>query len=275
MWEEAAKAEALRVELDVNRTRALFHAEAQQLSDEVAAQVSAAGSADAENLRISLDSAIQASAEMLRKAVSLTGQQAVAAERTRFDEMTRHQQELALAVQQGIVKHGYKVAAEVTPKEAEKAGESFKGFEKKIAGSFESISKAWNASYETSEEAAQEGWESWSKAHNALNETWSNVTGSFAKTNAAAAVAQGLGPDIRWINQAVRMQSDLQAAASAAAYSSSHEAVEAQTMAQQVTEVVQGNSDALPKLEMMLDEAEKQAAEAKVAVASASSAESS
>mmetsp|Transcript_159819 Transcript_159819/g.297966 ORF Transcript_159819/g.297966 Transcript_159819/m.297966 type:complete len:350 (-) Transcript_159819:89-1138(-) len=271
IWKEAAKAEALRVQLAVNATRTRFIAETKQLSEEVRNQVTAAGSSSSNNLRASLGSAIKAEAGALKKAVALSGQQVMAAEQTRFDEMARHQQELALAVQQGIVKHGYKVAAEETPKWAKKAGESFKGFEKKIEGSFINISQAWNASYKESQIAAKAGWNSWSKAHNALNETWSNITGSFAKTNAAAAVAQGLGPDLRWIKQAVRMQADLQAAAHAAAHAASFEAVEAQEMADKVSAVVQGNTDALPKLEAMLDDVETQANEANVAATSESS----
>lgn len=265
VWAEAAKAEALRVELAVNATRERFIAEEKQLSDEVRNQVTAAGSSSSQNLRTSLGSAIKVEAEALKKAVALSGQQVVAAEQTRFDEMARHQQELALAVQQGIVKHGYEVAAEETPKYAKKAGESFKGFEKKIEGSFMNISQAWTATYNESETAAKAGWNSWSKANNALNATWLNITGSFAKTNAAAAVAQGLGPDLRWIDQAVRMQSDLQAAATAAAQSASTEGIDAQRMADRVSAIVQGNSDALPKLQLMLDDVETQANEANVA----------
>lgn len=267
MWAQAAEAQDLAIALQANQTANRINAETDLLVEDVKMKVRTAGLNTLKLMHGQVDTYMNGRVQAFSEAVGSRHQQVIATKAQQFTALKTHQGKLMEAMMSDVVAHGYEVAKTSVAGAAAAAGANFNS-NVKVKSALKQVNlagDAWAKTFHTSEQAAQTGFGAWSAAYTALDGPWRNVTDTFVRANAAAKAARGMGPDTRWAGEMARVSGEVTQAGHTESMNSAAHAELALEMANDVTNVVKGNSGSIVTLKVKLDEAESQANQATMA----------
>jgi len=264
MWKEAEETKNLAIALEKNRTTDRLSAEADLLVEDVKLKVKSVAAGEQKMLDSKIKSYLQARTQAFNGAVAARHGQLVHSKATEFEELKKHQAQLMEQMTLDVVNHGYAVARDSVAREAKASGETFdqnKGVQEALK-EVSNAGKAWTKAAVTSKDASKEGFKFWSESYHGLNDQWGNITGAYEFANDSANAAAGMGPDMRWADQMVRVSGDVVQASQTEAKKQAANARLGGDMAKKVSGAVKGNSGAIVTLTDMIAQSEAAANQA-------------